>query len=258
MEAACWQVVGASVRGAGHEKTGQPCQDAHAWLQTPAGVLLAAVADGAGSAAQSEIGAATAARSAVERLRCIEAGVPSPDDTPGWRAFLLSGLQAAQEAVEVEAAALQTSARELATTLVLAAATPNCVAVAQVGDGAVVVADRQGNLTALSPPPSGEHLNETTFLVSPDALDTASCFVWQGDAAYLALLSDGLQMLALKMPEGAPHAPFFAPLFRFASDIAEPAAAQAQLEVFLRSSRIAERTDDDLTLLLAASAGTGD
>ena len=31
------------------------------------------------------------------------------------------------------------------------------------------------------------------------------------------MFSDGLQRLALKLPEGTPHAPFFTPLFRFAT-----------------------------------------
>jgi len=40
--------VAASVRGKSHE--GQLCQDAHHWEKLPEGVLVAAVADGAGSA----------------------------------------------------------------------------------------------------------------------------------------------------------------------------------------------------------------
>lgn len=49
-----WRVAAASVRGTTHEKTGQPCQDAHCWEQLPESVLVAAVADGAGSAALGE------------------------------------------------------------------------------------------------------------------------------------------------------------------------------------------------------------
>ena len=59
-------------------------------------------------------------------------------------------------------------------------------------------------------------------------------------------------MLALKMPEATPHAPFFSPLFRFMAQVADEAAAKEQLEAFRCSERVRERTDDDLTLLLAA------
>ena len=58
-------------------------------------------------------------------------------------------------------------------------------------------------------------------------------------------------MLALKMPGAAPHAPFFAPLFRFVEDVSDETEAKAQLEAFLRSPGIQQRTDDDLTLVLA-------
>jgi hypothetical protein len=58
-------------------------------------------------------------------------------------------------------------------------------------------------------------------------------------------------MLALKIPEGTPHGPFFAPLFRFSGEWKEEEDAKQQLESFLRSPRVSERTDDDLTLLLA-------
>jgi serine/threonine protein phosphatase PrpC len=60
-----WRVVGASVVGTAHEKTGQPCQDAHGWRILPDNVLIAAVADGAGSAALGEIGAQVAVRAVL-------------------------------------------------------------------------------------------------------------------------------------------------------------------------------------------------
>jgi hypothetical protein len=39
--------------------------------------------------------------------------------------------------------------------------------------------------------------------------------VWRGVPRHVAVFSDGLPMLALKMPVGSPHAPFFMPLFHF-------------------------------------------
>lgn len=243
-----WKVVAASVRGSSHETTGRPCQDAHDYLQRP-GVLMAAVADGAGSAELAEVGARIAACCSVDALCAVER-LPKTDEE--WHAALRNALKAAQAALEAEAAARQTPVRDLATTLLLAAATPDCVAVLQVGDGAVVVGDRSGTLQSLTVPQTGEHLNETTFLVSPEALETAQFSLWQGEVAHLALFSDGLQMVALRMPGGVPHAPFFTPLFDFTANATVAAEAEAQLEAFLRSSRLAARTDDDRTLLLAS------
>ena len=92
----------------------------------------------------------------------------------------------------------------------------------------------------------------TIFLISPNAIETAQFQVLREKLRHFAVFSDGLQMLALKIPEGTPHGPFFAPLFRFSGEWKEEEDdAKQQLESFLRSPRVSERTDDDLTLLLA-------
>jgi hypothetical protein len=244
--------VAASVQGASHEKSGLPCQDAHDFAVLPGGVLVAAVADGAGSAAFAEVGASAAARAAVETLR--RSKLPSPGEEAGWHALLREALHLAQTAVEAEAARLDAPLRELATTLIALVATPERVAVLQVGDGATVLGAAAGAVFALTAPEPGEYINETTFLVAPDAVETARFSLWRGQAAHLAVFTDGLQHLALKLPEGTAHAPFFTPLFRFASEAIGEAEAQAQLTAFLRSPRLTGRADDDLTLLLASLA----
>jgi serine/threonine protein phosphatase PrpC len=268
-----WRVVAASVCGTSHQKRSQPCQDAHCWQITPEGVLIAAVADGAGSATFGEVGAQIAVRTAVSYLfqsdwdsfqdmfntqrssnvSELESEISPPEDVS--RSHLpkpiFYALESAREAVEMEAQMRQSSVRELASTLIVVVATPQWVVATQVGDGAVVMeeADRAIALTA---PQTGEYINETTFLVSPNALDTAQFLFWQGSPTHLAIFSDGLQMLALEMPTAKPHPPFFSPLFRFISqDNLDATDAQVELENFLTSPRVTQRTDDDLTLLLA-------
>lgn len=244
-----WRVVSASVTGTSHEKRSQPCQDAHRWHLLPNGALIAAVADGAGSAALAEVGATIAVDAAVA---AVSQRHTLPQDEGEWQYLLWDALTAARTAVEAEANLRESNPRDLASTLILVVATPEQVAVAQVGDGAAVVGYGDGNIAALTVPPCGEYINETIFLVSPDAIETAQWQVWQGKPAHIAIFSDGLQMLALKMPEASPHVPFFSPLFRFVAQIQDEAEAKQQLDSFLRSPRVTERTDDDLTLLLAS------
>ncbi len=246
-----WRVVAASVRGTSHERIKQLCQDAHHWEMLPEGVLVAAVADGAGSAALGKIGAIVASQTAVETIRLKLAQPQAPEDDKGWQLLLNNALVAAKTAVEAEAVACQMTARDLATTLIIVVATPKLIASAQVGDGVAVASDSQGNLIALTAPQRGEYANETTFLVSPNALETAQVNLWHGATANIAVLSDGLQMLALEMTDGKPHVPFFSPLFHFMADVTNETEAKEQLVALLRSERIQKRTDDDLTLLLA-------
>ena len=239
-----WRVLGASVRGTRHVREGTPCQDAHAWRVLPGGSVALAVADGAGSAAHAEAGAAAAVHAAIQ---CLASG-----GEPG----LDQALAAALAAVEEEAVRRGVQPRDLATTLIVAVAGAHGVAAAQVGDGALVVEGADG-MCALTVPMGGEFVNETIFLTSPGALDEAQRTAWSGEPRYLAAFSDGLQALALRRPDHTPHAPFFAPLFRFAGEAEDASTGEAELAAFLAGPRVTARADDDLTLLIAARNSGG-
>ena len=244
-----WQVVAASVTGKSHEKHNIPCQDAQGYKRLSNNQLIFAVADGAGSAKLADLGANIAVKIALETL---EKQINSVDINVVWEDYLKLALNEALTAIQNESVTQEIEVRELATTLIIGIATPELVAVAQVGDGAIVVEDKTGNILELTIPASGEYLNETVFLVSSNAIETAQINLWLGQPKYLAAFSDGLQMLALKMPEGKPHHPFFSPLFKFVETITDETDAQEQLMGFLRSPRLTQRTDDDLTLILAS------
>ncbi len=256
-----WRVVGASIQGTSHARTGQPCQDAHCWRILPNGTLVAAVADGAGSASLGEVGAELAATSAVNALAEAGANLRLDGDDEEIRQQLNQAMVEARAAVEAEAGARDVAERELSTTLILLAASPDTVAVAQVGDGAVVagpmVVGQEGDSVAgITAPQFGEYINETVFLTSPEALEVTQVNVWRGRVACGAMFSDGLQLLCLNMPGGKPHAPFFGPLFSFMTELSDaPCGIQQgeqQLRSFLMSPRITSSTTDDLTLVLFA------
>ena len=135
-----WKVVSSSVAGTSHETKGLPCQDAHYWELRSDGVLVAAVADGAGSASMSDVGAKIAVSKAVETILQLEA-LPTSEDEAGWKSLLTKALTIARTSVETEANTRQVSVRDLASTLLVAVVTPELVVTAQVGDGAIVISD---------------------------------------------------------------------------------------------------------------------
>jgi hypothetical protein len=244
-----WRVVGASTSGTSHLRQGLPCQDAHYWVQSGK-LLIAAVADGAGSAPLAEVGSQLAVKTAMDFLLAQSQGNTKAENA--WEDWLLSAFEAARTALKDEAEKRSADLSDLATTLIVAVASPDFVAMAQIGDGTVVVGDHSGQITSLSAPSQAEYLNETTFLTAPAALFQTQFRIWNHPPRYLALLTDGLQMLALKMPTGEAHPPFFTPLFRFVETVEDKDTAQTQLLAFLGGERVTQRTDDDLTLLLAA------
>jgi hypothetical protein len=243
------------VCGASHEKLGQPCQDAHQWAAIADGVLVAALADGAGSAPLAQVGATLAVGAAVDSL--CRGDAQGRKDVLHWRELLNNALAAAKSAVEAEANIRSIPAAHLASTLILVAAGPRFVAATQIGDGAVVAADAEGKFFSITRPAASEYLNETVFLTSTEALPSAQSAVWQGALANLAILSDGLQMAALRMPGGEPHPGFFTPLFQFLAQQSDGTAAQEALTSFLRSPRLRQRTDDDVTLVMATLVSGG-
>ena len=243
-----WKVLGASVEGSGHRRDNTGCQDAHAWTVVGPETLVAAVADGAGSAPRSAEGSRNAADFAVEYIawRLSEEDVAEPSE------LVLDAMEATRRRLLRYARGETRPLRDFATTLAIVIATPDRVVAAQVGDGAVVVGNRDGALDGLANGEPQEYLNETTFLTSRQW--RAACTV--GEAATqveaLALLTDGLGLLALDLADGnRPHAPFFNPLL---GSVREGGIGKEALERFLGSERVANRTDDDVTLVLAALA----
>jgi hypothetical protein len=246
-----WRAVGASVVGTSHVKTNQPCQDRLRWELIGTERLIVALADGAGSATYAEVGAELAVNTATAVLRkALEDDRRSRSDDE-WKSLLRDGLASARTAVVAEAEKRQVRPRELATTLLLAVCETEFVAGAQIGDGGFVIGDATGGLSAVTRPGQSEYINETVFLTADDALEKPQLEVRRGAFTQVALFSDGLQMLALKLPDATPHAPFFRPLLQFVEKATSIEHAGRQLAAFLQSPRITQRTDDDLTLLLA-------
>ena len=250
-----WGVVDASETGKSHLRSGTPCQDAH-YHKVIDRVLVVAVGDGAGSADLSQVGSHLATQEAVEEFSRLFLSQGSPGDDAQWRDTLEGCFRAALEALRREAHARKLQIKELATTLLLAVATPDTVVGMQVGDGAIVAEDPFGEIFALTVPQVGEYANETTFLSSPSALDEIQFQVHRGIVRSLAVFSDGLQWLAFNMKTSTPHKPFFAPIFELLRE-ASPEEAFAEIEELLRSPRVTERTDDDLTIVLASRVGGG-
>jgi hypothetical protein len=241
-----WRLLGASLRGTSHIASELPCQDAHREMVLPGGTLVIAVADGAGSALRAEEGARCAVEASVSHV-ALRLRDTVPQDAPACEALLDGALQAARAALQALAAGGPLG--ELASTLLLTVVTRQWLAVLQVGDGAVACREASGALSMASQGGGDGYVNETTFLTSHDCLAEAHKTVRPGaDITGVAVMSDGIQLLAVHHATHAAHEPFFRPLFEFARN---PNSTDAELAQFLGSERVCERTDDDKTLVIA-------
>jgi hypothetical protein len=243
-----WRVFAESVRGTAHRRAGEPGQDEHHWQVDDAGRLVAAVADGAGSTRLGGVAAQIAARVAVESVIQALGGGNIDGRTILERAFAAAGTALAAAAV-TRGCAID----DLSTTLIVMLATPDLCGVAQIGDGFALAVGPDGEVLGHSLPQGGEYANDTVFLDGDGAASRPTVTLWRGPVAAVAVLSDGLQRLALQLPQQLPHRPFFDSIFRYGER--DPQEAQRQLSDLLNSARVAEKTDDDLTMVVGWHRG---
>jgi Protein phosphatase 2C len=134
---------------------------------------------------------------------------------------------------------------------------PKAGALFQVGDGAIVYSTQSSdNIPVLAFwPERGEYENTTFFVTQSNFLDQMHFCLVQEQVYEIALLSDGLQRLALNYQMKSAHEPFFSGLFAplRRTQRQDVSVLNAQLSDYLDSSKVNDRTDDDKTLILATS-----
>lgn len=252
-----WRCIAASSIGTSHLRAGLPCQDAaECRLVSARGgdpALVAVVSDGAGSAPESEEGSRLACSTLSDAiLKLLLSGGTSRDVTRG---FAQSTIKDFQREVSLRADGKGLALRDFACTLLLAVMDDDGAAFLQIGDGAIVVGPRQepDQYCWVFWPQRGEYENQTNFATDPEAPDRLDHEVIEAPIDEVALLSDGLQRLALHYQSQTVHAPFFRPMFaplRMAP-IGFSTPLSLSLARFLGSQPVNERTDDDKTLILA-------
>lgn len=215
----------------------------------PCGALVAAIADGAGSVAMAERGAEIAVETAISHLRHALA-----EKRNDYLILLRESAILAREALVAEADREGTALRDYASTLLMVVLSPDGGGALQIGDGVIVVSEGGDEWNWVFWPQRGEYANTTHFLTDEGAIDQLEIEVFSGFITDIALMSDGLEPLALHYASKSVHDPFFKGIFRplfKAEGSAEISALSTALEQFLSSERVGTRTDDDVSLILA-------
>jgi hypothetical protein len=246
-----WKVLAKSVQGLSHKRLQTVCQDACQTAVCLVGqqpVLVLAAADGAGSAEHSDVGSQIACRVIHE---IVSARLQDQSELlPVERGEAVAWYEQVRSELQREAERLAVPTRQLACTLLVAVIGESGAAFCQIGDGAIVIRD-QGELRPVFWPQSGEYANTTNFVTS-SRIEQDLMFEWSdlslGD---VSMFTDGLQSVALNYANRQAHQPFFTPLLDALRQHAAPEELLGPLQSFLESKNLADRTDDDLTLILA-------
>jgi hypothetical protein len=251
-----WKLLFANVAGSAHVREQQPCQDScrvRVKAQHGRPLLLAACADGAGSALHGGRGSSLACRTLVA-LAAAELS-DGADLAAVDRATVLRWFRATRQVLVDEAQLLGSTVRELACTLALAIVGDAAAVFAQLGDGGIVCA-HDGVYQPVFWPRAGEYANTTWFLSDVAFEDYLDFTDWPVSVNEVALFTDGLQRLALDYGTRTAYEPFIRPLFQTLRNPAHAGRLHAALRRFLDSPAVNDRTDDDKTLILAARMPT--
>ena len=247
-----WTWTAACRRGTAHAAAGERRQDAFriAACDRLGGCIALAACDGAGSASHGGEGASLAAWTLAERARSrLNDGItctPDMDEAVAW-------LELARLRVATAAFRRGLPVGSLATTAILVLSNGTSTTVAHIGDGAVAGRETgSGEWLPLSWPEHGEYAATTFFLTDTEPRVRVSRH--NGRLDRLAVMTDGLERLALDFVARRPHAPFLdaisAPVAGGGPGLNRPLSSA--LAEFLDSEKVCSRTDDDKTLLLAA------
>jgi len=251
-----WRYAIATAIGSSHVKAGPPCQDHHTCRvfrgDEDEPIIAIAVADGAGSATRGEEGASITCASLIEQVEFFLAQKRRPssmteDDARQW-------LDAVREAIVDRANEAERDMRDYACTMLFALVSVDVAVFLQVGDGVIVLNDQDSQWSWVFWPDRGEFANTTFFITDAAAADHLRFEHRRGFIRDIALLSDGIEPLVLHYASRTVHAPFFDRMFgpvRRSQVVGEDLALSQDLEGYLSSPVILERTDDDKTLVLA-------
>lgn len=244
-----WRILGASEIGTSHVRQGTPCQDAHGSVLMSPEFLVAAVADGLGSAPNSGEGASLAITESL-RLVAEAAATHAPESDDEWQDLFERAFLAARTGLEAAAATTNLPVESFDTTLILAVATPSHIVAAHVGDGAVIGWVDEDVILTISSPERHEFLNFVTPITVANLRRAIRHSVFTGRIQGICLMTDGLQSLAMNLESGVAYDGFFRPLFTQLHD-AKDVPDEDGLREFLGSNDVNSRTTDDKTLLWA-------
>lgn len=241
-----WKWIAASRRGTSHERSGTHRQDAYRCVEARYGRLIAAVADGAGSASHGRYGAVITCRLLTSKA---QAHGKVPD-----RSLFEEWIDELRDTIASTASRHELTMRDFAATMLFAMTDARNLFVAHIGDGAIVRRDEPGGQwECVSWPASGEYAS-TTYFVTDDAGVRLRTETFDRPPHALALFSDGIERLVLDFANQTAPSGFFdtmAGAMRDSNLSGVQRSLSRQLHSYLGSPKINERTDDDKTMVVA-------
>jgi len=235
-----WMFSTAAVVGRSHEQAAVACQDV-VRSRRAGGVVAVALADGAGSATQSEQGAQLAVSATLDLLTASFDSLYVDERSVVHERIVGAAISRIAEAAE----AARVDVMHFASTLIFVAVKEDRFIAGHVGDG-IIGRERDGQREVLSHPKRGEHVNETVFVTSRSAASDLA--IERGPTTGVtafAVMSDGAAESLYLRSKGT-MAPAVTSMWRWL-DAHAPEVVDSALEANLRD-QLRLSTGDDCSL----------
>ncbi|THG35951.1 PP2C family serine/threonine-protein phosphatase [Adlercreutzia caecimuris] len=237
-----WSLTSAEVQGSGHKKSGTPCQDKTCCLERNK-VRVIALADGAGSARLSHLGAEDAVKCAANLLADEFESLYEESD------FKVQQIVASALVRSLGALASKTGCqtKDLSSTLLAVAVKKNRFVALHIGDG-VIGCLLRNKLVTLSEPDNGEFAHLTWFTTTSNLEEVVR--VYRGDASSISgfiLMSDGVEP---SLYDGRNSQLADAVINLFYCNAKYPKGEMADMLEQSLQEVIAKRTNDDCSVAL--------
>lgn len=215
-------------------------------------VLWAIISDGAGSAKFGELGAEIVCNGYANRIERWLTGREG-HVTELDLSVITKWVERVRRELDHFAKHNNAHPRDYACTLLGIIVGSGCTVCFQIGDGGIVLGYGDEEYDVVFWPENGEYVNTTHFFTDQAVAENLHVKTLAYTPQHVALFTDGIQRLALHFATQSVFVPFFAPMFKrlSAEPLGRAAHLEPQLQAFLNSPRVNERTDDDKTLVLA-------
>lgn len=246
-----WKYFYSSVKGTSHIASNTPKQD-NCKICVFKDYLFATVADGAGSAKYSDLSSKFICKLFVRKTKQWLTNNNLEDITreiiSEWFIYFQKVINRAVAIYKLE------SSREFATTLLFSVLSKDFNIFVQIGDGIIAIGD-ENDMECVFLPQNGEFINTTHFATETGAINIFMYKTTSEPVKRIAMLTDGIEQIALDFKAQKPFKPFFVPFFSVLEKLEDTGYSEMlskQLEIFLQSDRVNKKTDDDKTLFLAS------
>ena len=236
--------------GAQEGKTGQPCSDVVGVLHiAEKDMVIAALADGAGTALYGGVGAQVAVGAALAFMQAL-CNHDLVLNAAHYEDLLIALLTSVRTAIRKHARTHHpvSAFEDFATTFLLVIATDQSFAALQVGDGFILRQDSDLSLHLCTQAPLREYVNQSHFLTD-DTLHPQMVF-WPHRVDFWSLSSDGLESVAIDHALQRPHPGFWAPFQSYLQAAPSGLALCQEIKSFLASPPLSKKVKDDRSLII--------